>query len=138
SAYSMRMAHADWRPMPEPALLWVNTGVLVLSSVAFEWTRHAADVGSPARVKAGLSCAGALTIAFLVGQLLAWRQLDESGYFVTGNAANAFFYLMTGLHGVHLIGGLAVWGRTTGRLWAGVSALGEVRLSVQLCAVYWH
>jgi cytochrome c oxidase subunit 3 len=138
SAYSIRMGLADWRPMPEPALLWVNTGLLALSSAAFEWTRHAAETGDATRVKAGLLGAGVLAMAFLVGQLLAWEQLDSSGYFATGNAANAFFYLLTGLHGVHLIGGLAVWGRTSGRMWAGRARLGEVRLSVQLCAVYWH
>lgn len=138
SAYSMRMMMSDWQPMPEPRLLWINTALLVLGSVAFEWTRHAADTGSPARVKSGLLVAGLLSMGFLVGQLIAWQQLNASGYFASDNAANAFFYLLTGLHGVHLLGGLAVWGRTTGRMWAGTAQLGEVRLSVQLCAVYWH
>jgi cytochrome c oxidase subunit 3 len=138
SAYSMRMMLPDWQRMPEPGLLWINTALLVLSSAAFEWTRYAAEAGSPGRVKGGLAVAGALSMAFLVGQLVAWQQLDASGYFVYDNAANAFFYLLTGLHGVHLLGGLAVWGRATGRMWTGAAKLGEVRLSVQLCAVYWH
>jgi cytochrome c oxidase subunit 3 len=138
SAYSMRMMLADWQPMPEPGLLWLNTGLLVLSSAAFEWTRHAADAGYLGRVKLGLAAAGGMAMAFLVGQLLAWQQLNASGYFASGNAANAFFYLLTGLHGVHLLGGLAVWGRATGRMWTGVAKLGELRLSVQLCATYWH
>jgi len=138
AAYSMRMMLSDWQPMPEPRLLWINTALLVLSSAAFEWTRRAADTGSPPRVKGGLLVAGLLSMGFLVGQLVAWQQLNASGYFASGNPANAFFYLLTGLHGVHLLGGLAVWGRTTGRTWAGKAKLGEVRLSVQLCAVYWH
>jgi cytochrome c oxidase subunit 3 len=138
SAYSMRMGLSDWRQMPEPPLLWMNTGLLVLSSVAFEWTRHGAEIGQPGRVKGGLLAAGALALGFLAGQLLAWQELRASGYFVSSNAANAFFYLLTGLHGVHLLGGLAVWGRTTLRMWAGAAQLGEVRQSVQLCATYWH
>ncbi len=138
SAYSMRMMLTDWKPMPEPGLLWLNTGLLMLSSVAFQLTRNAAEAGYAGRVKAGLVTAGAFALAFLVGQLLAWQQLNASGYFVSGNAANAFFYLLTGLHGVHLLGGLAVWGRTTARMWAGIAGLGEVGLSVQLCATYWH
>jgi cytochrome c oxidase subunit 3 len=138
SAYSMRMELADWQPMPEPRLLWLNTGLIVASSAMFEWTRHAAETGRAGGVKLGLAAAGALAIGFLAGQLVAWQELNASGYFASRNAANAFFYLLTGLHGLHVLGGLAVWGRTTGRMWAGTAKLGEVRSSVQLCALYWH
>ena len=60
-----------------------------------------------------------------------------SGYFVAANPANAFFYLLTALHGLHLLGGLWVWGRTTIKVLRGVE-VGKVRLSVELCTVYWH
>ena len=66
-----------------------------------------------------------------------WQQLSASGYFLTSNPANAYFYLITALHGVHLLGGLWVWARATGRVWRGTE-LGEARLSVELCTVYWH
>jgi len=56
------------------------------------------------------------------------------GYALTDNPANAFFYLLTGLHGLHLVGGLWVWSRTTLRVWRGF----EVTLSVELCTTYWH
>jgi cytochrome c oxidase subunit 3 len=138
SAYWMRMMLPDWRPLDEPPLLWMNTLMLVLSSFTFQWTAGAAERGDAPRVKAGLMAAGLLAVAFLVGQLVAWRQLNESGQFLSGNAANAFFYLLTGLHGLHLLGGLTVWGRTTVVLWRGGSQLGQVRLSVELCAMYWH
>jgi cytochrome c oxidase subunit 3 len=138
SAYSMRMMLSDWRPLAEPGVLWGNTLILILASLAFQWTRWAAERGDPATVKTGLLAAGFSTCAFIVGQLLAWRQLDASGQFMSGNAANAFFYLLTGLHGLHLLGGLMVWAKTTVRMWLGNSELGEIRLSVQLCTVYWH
>jgi cytochrome c oxidase subunit 3 len=138
SAYSMRMTLADWRPMAEPGLLWVNTAVLIASSVAIQWTRGAAGRGDALRVKIGLLLTGVLTFAFLAGQLLAWQQLQASGFPVAGDVALAFFFLLTGLHGLHLIGGLAVWGRTATRMWTGIAKLGEVRLSVELCTVYWH
>ena len=138
SAYGMRMMMSDWQPLTEPKLLWLNTGMLILSSIAFQWTSAAAERGDAPRVKAGLIAAGTLAIAFLAGQLLAWRELNASGQFLSSNAANSFFYLFTGLHGLHLLGGLSVWARTTATMWRGDSEPGRVRLSVGLCAMYWH
>jgi cytochrome c oxidase subunit 3 len=137
SAYLMRMRLADWRPLAEPTLLWLNTAILVLASVAFQLTRGAANRGQSLTVKVGLAVGGACTILFLLGQLLAWQQLNASGFFVTSNPANSFFYLLTALHGLHLLGGMWVWGRTTMRILTGADAQ-SVRLSVELCTVYWH
>ncbi len=137
SAYLMRMRLGDWRPLDEPNLLWLNTAVLVLASVAFQFTRGATKRGQPLTVKVGLLVGGACTILFLLGQLLAWRQLNANGFFLTENPANSFFYLLTALHGLHLLGGMWVWGRTTLRILTGADAE-SVRLSVELCTVYWH
>ncbi len=136
-AYTDRMVAGDWRPMPEPWLLWVNTALLVGSSVAMHRAWVGADRGQIDGVRAGLQAAGVFAFAFLAGQLLAWQQLVAMGYFAASNPANAFFYLFTALHGVHLLGGLVAWGRTTAKVWRGL-APGQVHLSVELCAVYWH
>jgi cytochrome c oxidase subunit 3 len=137
SAYYMRMAGTDWTTLAVPKGLWLNTAVLFLSSVAMQWTRSAAKRGAMDQVKKGLIASGVFSFCFLAGQLWVWQQLSASGYFVTSNPANAFFYLLTALHGLHLLGGLWVWGKTTGRVWRGVE-VGAVRLSVELCTVYWH
>ncbi len=137
SAYTIRMDEADWRALAEPDLLWVNTAVLVLASVAYHWTRNAAVNGLTGRVKPGLTISGALTVLFLVGQLVAWRQLNAAGYYLEANPANAFFYLLTSVHGLHMLGGLWVWARSTIKVWTGVEA-DSVRLSIELCTVYWH
>jgi cytochrome c oxidase subunit 3 len=137
SAYLMRMKLGDWLPLAEPNLLWLNTVILVLASVAFQLTRGAARRGQPLTVKVGLAVGGACTILFLLGQLIAWQQLNTSGFALTSNPANSFFYLLTALHGLHLIGGMWVWGRTTARMLTGADAQ-SVRLSVELCTVYWH
>jgi len=73
----------------------------------------------------------------MVGQFAAWQQLGESGYLVTGNPANAFFYTLTGLHVAHLLGGLGAWGHTLRLVSAGES-MSKTRLWVELSAVYWH
>ena len=137
SAYGMRMHQGDWSSLPEPGLLWLNTGVLIVTSVAMQWTRAAANRGQIDGVRSGLVAGGVLTFVFLAGQLVVWQQLNASGYFVAANPANDFFYLLTALHGLHLLGGLVAWGKTTAKVWRGVG-IGKVRLSVELCAVYWH
>jgi cytochrome c oxidase subunit 3 len=137
SAYHMRMMGEDWSRLAVPKVLWLNTAVLFLASVAMQRTRVAARRGELERVKSGLIAAGVLSFSFLAGQLWAWQQLNASGYFVAANPANAFFYLLTALHGLHLLGGLWVWGRTTSRVLRGVE-VDKVRLSVELCTVYWH
>ncbi len=137
SAYLMRMKLADWNPLAEPKLLWLNTGLLVLASIAFQLTRGASKRGQLLTMKTGLLAGGVCTTLFLLGQLVAWQQLNAGGYFMTSNPANAFFYVLTALHGMHLLGGMWVWGRTTTRVLTGADAE-SVRLSVELCTVYWH
>jgi cytochrome c oxidase subunit 3 len=137
SAYSMRMTMVDWRALPLPRLLWFNTGVLVLSSVALHWAYLAARRNDIDGVIVGLCAGGASAVTFLIGQLLAWRELSAAGYFLASNPANSFFYLITAAHGLHLMGGLVALGRTTAKVWRGVEMV-QVRLSVELCAIYWH
>jgi cytochrome c oxidase subunit III len=137
SAYHMRMMAADWTTLPLPRVLWLNTAVLILAGVAMQWTRSAAQWGQIDNVRIGLITAGVFTFSFLAGQLWAWQQLNASGYFVTNDPATAFFYLLTALHGLHLLGGMWVWGRTTAKVLRGVE-VAKVRLSVELCTVYWH
>jgi cytochrome c oxidase subunit 3 len=136
-AYADRMGHAYWRPLPEPGLLWVNTALLVLSSIALQWARTSARQGRLNEVKYGLYAGGGLSVAFLVGQLMAWHQLAGMGYLAATNAANAFFYLLTALHGMHIFGGLVAWWRSAARVWRGAEIV-DLRLGVELCAVYWH
>jgi cytochrome c oxidase subunit 3 len=135
--YADRMLVADWRALPLPLVLWLNTVLLILSSLALQRARVSADRGQVDGVKSGLLLGGGFAFAFLVGQLAAWQQLVDLGYFAAANPANAFFYLMTALHGLHLLGGLVAWARTSARLRRGV-ALDSLRLSVELCATYWH
>ncbi|UVK36601.1 cytochrome c oxidase subunit 3 [Mesorhizobium sp. AR10] len=137
SAYFMRMALSDWQPLPGPRLLWLNTGVLVLSSIALQCASVAARKGRMDTVRLGLVTAGLTAVAFLIGQLVAWRELTADGYLLTSNPANSFFYLITGMHGLHIVGGLVGLGRTIAAAWNGARPE-RLRLSVELCTMYWH
>lgn len=137
SAYFMRMELTDWRALPVPRLLWINTGVLVLSSVALHMAVVAARRDEIGTTRFALVTGGLTALAFLAGQLMAWRELSASGYFLNANPANSFFYLLTAMHGLHIVGGLVALGRTTARAWSGARR-DQLRLSVELCAMYWH
>jgi cytochrome c oxidase subunit 3 len=146
SAYVMRMGGhgglAPWQPVDEPGILWINTVVLVFASGALQMARNRTDSTDFAGVRGYFTTGGVLTIVFLIGQVLAWRQLHAAGNYGASNAAYAFFILLTAVHGLHLLGGLVVLGRAAGRLArfdpANVVQRTKLRLSVQLCTLYWH
>ena len=136
-AYGGRMTYEDWRPAPQLRLLWANTFALILSSVALQWAQYSVRRGQMDAMRVGLLAAGAFTVVFLFGQVLAWQQLGTMVYFEVTNPAIAFFYLITGLHGLHLLGGLVAWGRTVTKVW-GDFDVAKITQSVELCTVYWH
>jgi len=143
SAYSMRMGMADWRALPMPTVLWFSTGLLVLASIAMHMAVIAARCDEPGHLRSSLLAAGTCSLAFLSTQALAWRELAAAGYFTAANPASAFFYLVTAIHGAHLLGGLVALGRTGARAFAAPrevvpKAMGGLTLSVELCAMYWH
>ncbi|MBT8102253.1 MAG: cytochrome c oxidase subunit 3 [Gammaproteobacteria bacterium] len=138
SAYALRMELGDWVPLSEPQLLWTNTVMLIMASIVFQWTRNAAVSGKYSRLGPGLVMTGLLTSAFVVGQLVAWQQLQATGQFITNNPANAFFYFLTGAHAVHIGGGLYVWARATVKVFLGKGDDPAIARSIELCTIYWH
>ncbi len=142
-AYQMRMAQPDWQSMTLPPVLWLNTALLIAASVAFQWAKFAVTNGSLSKLRTGLAVAGLLSVGFLFGQLWGWQSLNRAGFFATSNPANAFFYLLTGIHGLHLLGGLWAWIRCVLRAWSSsasedLETARKLRVSVGLCTTYWH
>ena len=136
-SYRIRMELPDWTPLAEPALLWFNTGLLILSSVLFQWARNISKSESLKNIKTAFIGGGVLALLFIVGQMITWSGLQASGFYVAANPANSFFYLMTGLHAVHLLGGLWVWSKSSIRLMSGAK-IEDIRQSIELCTLYWH
>jgi cytochrome c oxidase subunit 3 len=147
SAYMMRMAGhgglASWQALDEPNVLWINTLLLVLASGAMQVARNRIDNDDFAGGRSYFLSAGLVTLVFLAGQVFAWQQAQATNGLGPGTPAFAFFVLLTAVHGLHLIGGLVVLGRTTVRIFRGVDAnnvvaRSRIRMSVQLCTTYWH
>jgi cytochrome c oxidase subunit 3 len=136
SAYMVRRLAPDWIPLRPPGLLWANTAALLLSSGALEAARRRLRGWNVAGVGRWLLATGALGTLFVAGQLTAWRILVSRGYFVSSNPHNSFFYLLSGVHGVHLVVGL---------IWFGVVLVKARRFAyipgqdgLGMFATYWH
>jgi cytochrome c oxidase subunit III len=143
SAYYMRMGHGhttvnDWSPVSEPHILWFNTAMLIASSVVMQAARASLLRGNARRTFESMLIAGLLTLVFVAGQFFAWQQLRDTPFFSPSSPALAFFYLLTIVHVLHLLGGLVVWARTLLRMRRREFELIEARMSIELCAIYWH
>jgi cytochrome c oxidase subunit 3 len=127
----------DWASMHKPGILWVNTAILLASSVALEMGRRALHGHMRDRFNVWWTTGTVLGFLFLGGQALAWRHLQSAGVFLATNPSSAFFYMFTGAHAVHLIGGLAAL------LYVDIQALRlrlgpAKRTAIDVSTVFWH
>lgn len=138
SAYLVRQTTgSDWQSIPIPSALKLNTLVLILSSVTLEIGRFGHRRRRAGALRGWLLVTTLLGVGFLSGQWLAWLQLKGYGLYLPSNPHSSFFYILTGLHGVHLAGGIVA---LFTMLWKARRSGTEARLenSLKLCASYWH
>ncbi len=133
SAYLVRQTGSDWRPIPLPPLLWLNTGVILASSFSLERGRARLHARSGRR---WLLAAWLLGIAFLAGQVMAWKFLADRGVYLPTNPHSSFFYILTGVHGLHVMGGLAALASVF--LIRKHMPAGRWEQRLKVCATYWH
>jgi cytochrome c oxidase subunit III len=127
----------DWVRTGLPRILYLNTAVLLMSSLTFEWARGALRSGQDERFRSQLYVTLALGIAFIAGQLIAWRELAHRGVYLATNPSSSFFYLLTGAHGLHLLGGIVALGYLVFRARKLAESL-KGRAAVDVTALYWH
>ena len=137
SAFLVRRGTSgDWIPVHLPAVLWLNTLALVASSVTLERARRSLsglDLSGFRKLWALTTGLGAL---FLIGQLVAWRQLVAQGVFMASNPASSFFYIFTAAHGVHLLGGIGALFYVLVRKFDGTSI--ALPTAAEVVSYYWH
>ena len=141
----------DWFPVPLPRLLLINTAILLISTFTMELARRQAarkatlaqlPVVPGVSVDAGekiswLALTAVLGLSFLTGQWMVWRELAASGFYVSSSPSSSFIYLLTGMHGVHLFGGVVAM------LTAGVGFVlrrpaDSQSIVVDVTSWYWH
>ena len=143
SAYIVRQVPAwnggidDWIPLQMPQVMWANTAAILLSSLTMELARRALDRRDYPGLNRWLVLTTLLGVGFLAGQYVAWKQLAAQGIFVNTHPHSSFFYLMTSVHGAHLVGGIIALTYVTInalRLRIGV----QKRNAVKVVSLYWH
>src|SRR5277367_2757493 len=136
SAFIVRRGSNDWIPVHIPAILWVNTLVLLASSLTLELSRRRLASSDLRGFRALWYVTTGLGVLFVAGQVLAWRQLLAQGIFVASNPGSSFFYIFTGLHGLHLLGGIA------GLSYVAVRNFDKAKVSrsvaAEIAGHYWH
>ncbi len=140
SAYIIRKGlGGDWQTTSLPPVLWINTLILLASSVSAELSRRELFLPEEQQVSSPpwLGITLVLGVGFLAGQLVAWQQLAAQGIFISTNPSSSFLYLLTGMHGLHLAGGVMAL------LYAGATSLlrkplATRRIVVDIAAWYWH
>lgn len=148
-AFALRMNGSDWAPVAMPWQSWLATASLVAGSLALQAAARAAEAARPVQALHWLLVGGACAALFIGLQSWAWQALQAAHVLPAANPAAGFFYLLTAMHGLHVIGGLAGWAVTVpaarreadrpsaaslGRLYQPASATWRIRL----CARYWH
>lgn len=120
-----------WDPIPLPRVLWLSTALILASSAMFEVARRVFHRGLWRLASHLLLATASLGAGFLASQLTAWRELVARGAYLTENPYSSFFYLFTGFHALHLIGGLVA-------LFVVLLARSKRRELVDVVAYYWH
>jgi len=146
------LAGEPWLPFSQANALWINTGLLILASISLQLcvyfsTQAKSTQANTAQASIAQTKTSQLIIAlvftylfsaaFLIGQISVWQQLTNNGYAINGNPANSFFYLLTGIHGLHLLGGIFALLRLLWHFWKDVN-LRSLNANLRLCAIYWH
>ena len=126
----------DWVSFALPRILWANTLVLLASSGAIQFARARLRSGDTEGFRRWWGITTALGVLFLVGQFAAWRQLAAQGVFLATNPSSSFFYLLTALHGLHLLGGIAGLFYVAYRPWQRSRITQST--AADLVSIYWH
>jgi len=134
--------YSDWTHISLPRILWLNTLVLILSSVALERARHRVadfmrgNLVSRSVPMTWLNATMGLGLLFVVGQYVAWLQLRSEGLYLPTNPNSSFFYVLTGVHAIHVLGGLGGLMRVMFKFRS--AALPLRRSTMDATSYYWH
>jgi cytochrome c oxidase subunit 3 len=135
SAYIVRKGTSnDWRALEVPRILWLNTAVLILSSLTLSRSRKKLLQGDQSAFRHWWLVTSALGFLFLVGQIIAWKQLANAGVFLATNPSSSFFYVFTAAHGLHLLGGVIAL------FWVALLPMRRLTQSTAttVASMYWH
>ncbi|OUR84500.1 hypothetical protein A9Q75_02295 [Colwellia psychrerythraea] len=126
-----------WLPFTNSRMLWQNSAYLLIASISIILAKKLAELQSFKGVIISLTATALFTLLFIGGQVQVWQQLNQSGFYIYANPANSYYFLLTGVHALHIVAGVLVFMRC---IWHFSLDLSYQRLasSLKLCALYWH
>ena len=138
SAYLVKRSEAGWAEIIIPDQFWINTVIIIVSSGTMAWAQHSARKDNLEKVKLAISITTVLGLAFLIGQWIAWDKLVElNEHSSGGNVSHSFLYVLTGIHGLHILGGvifLIIVLISTYRF----QVHSKNMTRIELCSTFWH
>lgn len=137
SAYVLRRAEGNWDIFELPQIFTWSTAIIILSSISMHWAMRSAAKDELGQLKAALWATMALGIGFMVSQWLAWTALTEANHYFVGNPAGTFIYILSGLHIVHIIGGVIFLAVTINSA-HNFRVHSKNMLRINMCTTYWH
>ncbi len=137
SAYIVRQAEGNWMYFELPGILTISTIVILLSSATMQWAYWSAKKDNLQNVRVLVAITTLLGVAFLVLQFQGWKDLVTNQVYLVGNPSGSFLYVITGLHGMHIISAIVFL------LIVLVSAFrfrvhSKNLLQIEMCTTYWH
>ena len=132
---------AEWRPFDLPIQVWISTAIIIASSVTYEIAKRAIAQNAHPAAKKWLIVTTVLGAVFVSSQLLAWVELTRRGLYMRGNPYAGFFYVLTAIHAVHVVGGICALGSILLRSWLPTDNDESIRQRIALSQVvgwYWH
>ena len=137
SAYIVRQADGNWMLFELPDLFFITTAVILISSATMHWAYRSVKKDNLETAKLAVALTTILGICFLVGQYLAWGQLVNNSVYLVGNPSGSFVYIISGLHGVHIVGGIIFLLIVFVSIFKSKVHSKNV-LRIEMCATYWH
>jgi cytochrome c oxidase subunit 3 len=132
---------AEWHPFSLPIQVWISTVLLLASSVTYHFGWKHLDNADRVAAKKWFIATTALGAAFISSQLLAWIELSARGLYMAGNPYAGFFYILTGVHAVHVLGGIIALASVLLRVWYPTSNENSIlkrRAIAEVVGWYWH
>ena len=127
----------DWVSTPLPRVVFLNTLLLLSSSLTLELSKRSLTREAGERFALWLYATLALGLSFVAGQLWAWRELAARGVYLATNPSSSFFYVLTAAHGIHLLGGIAALSYLAFRA-RRLALEPRRRAGLDVTAIYWH
>ena len=137
SAYIVRQAEGNWVYFDLPSLFYVTTVIIVVSSVTMQLAYFAAKKDNISTAKTMVLITTVFGVAFLVGQFFGWKQLVANSIYLVGNPSGSFLYIITGLHGLHIVSAVVFLLIILNAVFKGKVHAGSMT-KMEMCTTYWH